>query len=347
MDKLEPAPVAARRRLKAIAEILLDPGAIPAEARAAAHGLTDLFAGQGGFDHSQAGQTGAQDTHTAHGKAINAVNAARCAWEYPRTAKFLQGVRAALAEAKRRFPGRRIEVLYAGTGPYATLVLPLLPFLSPAEAGFTFLDLHRHCLDSVRHLLGAFGYLDFALGFVEEDATAYRQPQGRPLHLVISETMLNALQKEPQVAISLNLAPQLAPGGLLVPARIEVSACLADARREIVLHDEAGQPHARRRVELGKLLELSLDTVDGLAAGFPKIRIDIPRTKPPETKSFLLLTRIVTFGDIALGDYECSLNCPLPLRELHDPPPGSAWEFQYRLGARPGFAHRPIAGQPV
>jgi len=332
----------ARQELLAIAEILLNPEASPSVARDAAYRLTDLFARQGGFSDGLAGHKDTLETYTARGKAIAPLNAARCAWEYLRTAKFLQGVHAAIEEARRRFPGQRIEVLYAGTGPYATLALPLMPLLSPGEVGFTLLDLHGHCLDSVRHLLEAFGYTEFATGFVECDAATYRHPPGRPLHVAVTETMQTALQKEPQVAITLNLAPQLQPGGLLVPERIEIRACLADPNREIPFIDEAGNTQGRQRVDLGRIFDLGLDTAQTLASAltFPWTEVAIPPERPAWAKRFMLLTHITTFGDIRLGDYDCSLNCPVTIRELHNPAPDSTVEFRYRIGEAPGFEHR-------
>lgn len=328
------------QRLLAISNILLDPEAIPSTARDASHQLTDLFADMGGFADGLAGQKDWQDTHTPHGKAISALNAARCVWEYQRTAKFLQGVHAAIREAQRRFPGQRIELLYAGSGPYATLVLPLLPLFAPEEIRLTLLDLHRHCLDSVGRLLDGFGFRPFVHELVECDAAAYRHPPERPLHVVVTETMQRALKQEPQVAITLNLAPQLAPGGILVPERIEVKACLADPRREVVTYDTAGDIQERLRVELGTVFELSLDTLPSLASEFPWTPIAIPAARPEAAKRFMLLTHIATFGNIRLGDYECSLNGPVAIQELDDPAPDSSVEFRYQIGTKPGFEHR-------
>lgn len=343
MNRLKSVSATPIERLRAISQILLDPAAVPVTARDAAHALTDLFAELGGFAEDAADRKDLLDTHTPHGKAIAAINAARCVWEYQRTAKFLQGVYAALREAQRRFPNQRIEVLYAGTGPYATLAIPLLPFFAPEEVGFTLLDLHRQCLDSVERLLDGFGFREFVRKLVECDATRYRHPPDCPLHMLVTETMQKALAQEPQVAITLNLAPQLAKGGILVPERVQVKAALADPRREIVFHDESGETQERLRVDLGQVFELSLDTVPTLAAetpAFPWVPLAIPSSRPAQAQSFLLLTHIDTFGDIRLGDYECSLNCPVTIRELHGPPPGPSVEFRYRMGEKPGFEHR-------
>lgn len=337
-------------RLRAQAEILLDPTATPVAIRAAAHALSDLFVGLDGFDANQGGAARKDqlETYTAHGKAIDPTNAARCLWEHLRTARFLQGVHAAIHEARRRFPGQRVEVLYAGTGPYATLALPLMPLFSPEQVRFTLLDIHPHCLDSVTRLVDGLGFGEFVRAFVEADATTYRHPRDLPLHVTVTETMQLALIKEPQVAITLNLAPQLLPGGLLVPERIEVRACLADGRRETPVLDEQGGFPERLRVDLGPVFTLNLDTArayvgaDLATLEFPPVRVAIPEQRPEGTNRFMLTTRIATFGDIALGDYDCSLTCPLPIRALDNPAPGRAFEFRYHMDATPGFFHQAV-----
>lgn len=335
-------------RLRAIADTLLDASAPPDQTLAASRALTDLFADLDGFDAKQADTDykNRLDTYTAHGKAISPVNAARCVWEHLRTSRFLQGTHAAIREARRRFPGQPVEMLYAGTGPYATLALPLLPLFFPEDLRLTLLDIHPHCLDSVARLLDGFGLNGFVREFVVADAARYRHPSDRPLHVVVSETMQKSLIKEPQAAITLNLAPQLAPGGLLVPERIEVRACLADPRREIPTMDAAGNFPERARVDLGKVFELSLEAARAWAkpdladVAMPPARVAVPAPRPEDATRFMLLTHIATFGDIALGDYDCSLTCPVEIRELRDPAPGLEVELRYRMDASPGFEHR-------
>ena len=70
--------------------------------------------------------------------------------------------------------------------------------------------------------------------------------------------MQAALAKEPQVAITANLAPQLAVGGVFVPEKITVSACLCELPSEFAMQPgEALMPRKRR--DLGPVLELTAD----------------------------------------------------------------------------------------
>ena len=83
------------------------------------------------------------------GKALAPFFAAACIQDPLRTKKFARGVFQAVSAAQKRFPGERLHLLYAGTGPFATLVLPLCTVFSPAEIGFTLLEVQP---ESIGHL---------------------------------------------------------------------------------------------------------------------------------------------------------------------------------------------------
>jgi predicted RNA methylase len=125
------------------------------------------------------------------------------------------GTIAAIQDAVRRFAPAVVEVLYAGTGPLAPLAFLTMPSLDPRSVRFTLLDVHPHSVRSVATLVERLGMTQYVRDVVCADAARYQHPV--PLHVVISETMQRALAEEPFVAITRNVCPQLAPGGILVP----------------------------------------------------------------------------------------------------------------------------------
>ena len=164
------------------------------------------------------------------GIALSPALAAKCLLDSARTAAFVRGTVSAVREAVRRFAPEPVEVLYAGTGPFAPLALLAMPLLDCRSVRFTLLDVNAGSVRSVAHLGAALGLSPYVRDVVQADATAYRHPSA--LHVVISETMQRTLAEEPFVAILRNLRPQLAPGGILVPERVSIALASIDAHAE-------------------------------------------------------------------------------------------------------------------
>jgi hypothetical protein len=66
------------------------------------------------------------------GKAISTAAAAHCLLEMKRTAAFLRGIHKAISLKILESTGGPIRILYPGSGPFGTLVVPLL---SPLDFG--------------------------------------------------------------------------------------------------------------------------------------------------------------------------------------------------------------------
>lgn len=297
------------------------------------------------------------DTVLPAGTAISPDDAARCILDFARTSEFLKGTHAALLEAQNRFSQRPIEILYAGCGPFAALAIPLATQFTAADIRFTLLDNHHRSLESAQQLFRALGLSAFVRQYIQDDAASYVHRSNGALHMVITETMQRALVKEPQVAITLNLAPQLCPGGILIPQKISIGACLLDLDSEFPVpsnSDEAvpvsEDDGARRiRVELGRVLEITAENAHQMAAmrgqnvlstcdRFPAVVLDVPQEAD---KSFhvMLRTTITVFGSAVLREYDSGLTYPAILHELGHAGNGTRIEFQYVFDSNPGFAY--------
>jgi hypothetical protein len=329
------------------------------EIRQAAADMHALFSGiaeiNGDFRHADR-----NETLLSQGKAISPYDAAQCILDFARTREFLSGVRAAIIEAQKRFPGQKIHVLYAGCGPFATLALPLTTEFTAEQVQFTLLDIHRRSLDAARLIVETLGVSAYVREYVECDAASYRCANGDAPHIVLTETMQSALEKEPHVAITSNLAPQLREGGILIPRKITLNACLAEVSKEfeVATADETvsiTQAPRRSRVELGEVFELTAESArqirdwattnvhDGACAArrSPTVKLRAPQLVNGNHQ-LMILTKITIFDSITLGDYDCGLTLPNIIDEFGNIGSHQQLEFCYVTGEKPGLRCRLI-----
>lgn len=349
----------ARETFRQWTDCLLDPHATPQAHRDAAHAWCEWGLRVLGVDESVvpgASDEFFADTILAQGKAISPLGAARCVREQRRTAVFLQAMETAIRTAMERFPGETIHVLEAGCGPLAPLALPFALRYPPERVVFTLLDLHPIALDGSRKIVAALGLERSIRSYLATDATSVRFADDDRPHVIACEVLLRALTREPQVTVTLNLAPQLRSGGVFVPEKIDVDAVLFDAgqwtKATVVKADQA-LPDVREVrasvTELGNVFSLHAGEVDRIescppvgegadgARWFRAKRVEVP-AHDAQRFALRLFTRIQVFGEHWLGDFDCSLN--LPARVAYPPAiarAGGRLEFAYEASSDPGL----------
>lgn len=238
------------------------------------------------------------DATTDQGVAISPVQAAKCLQETLRSQKFMQGVHSAIKD-KAAQSDETIQVLYAGTGPYATLLLPLLSVLEYTQVKATLIDIHPENVAAVKALITHFGVEDNIIDIVCADATQWQASENRSFDIIISETMTALLKREPQVFIFAHLSQYLKPSGVLIPEEVSLKSWLVDDINPDVLLGE-----------FFKLdLEHALDIYKGDRSAFSGSQL-IPEGFETGYR-FKLTTDIKVYGTHYLTENECSLNIPL------------------------------------
>ena len=308
--------------------ILMDPNAYPAAQRESALALHRVLSEYIKLDDGDPTADDIRESYLPSGKAISPQDAARCLPDFVRTGRFLRGIADAISEARSRFEDETVRVLYAGCGPFAILVLPIAHRWTSDEVQFTLLDYHARSLNSARQVADGLGVLDRIDHFVQADAALYRCPSDALPTVLITETMQRALEKEPQVAITKNLAQQLRPGGLIVPEQIELHLTLLNPDKEFSFDSTDLE---RERRELGCVMQLHQTGNHCFDITWPDI--------PMENLQPFIRTYIRVYGDINIGDYECGLTIPIHLSHSHEqyqqPQPGQRLHFEYQLNSTP------------
>jgi hypothetical protein len=278
------------------------------------------------------------------GVAVSPMQAARCVTEPARTAIFVRGLAAAVSSVHRSLE-RPVRVLYAGCGPYATLLAPVMA-LHGSAVDATLLEVNRDSLASAARTLDRLG---LSARLVEVDATTYQIPADRVPDIILSETMNAALSQEPQVSIVRHLARQ-APRALLVPSRISVEACLLDPAREHVLvpsdHNGPLPEPDRHRVHLGSVFVLDREAIDR----WEEVTGDLPAAciTVPDTRGSSLELRLLTTVEVAPGhvvrDYDSGMTFPRSVAGFEHREAERQVQFSYRLGSDPGLVWTDVAG---
>lgn len=271
------------------------------------------------------------------GKGIGPYWAAMCVNDMLRTRKFVRGLYFAIKEAQKIFPDTCIHVLYAGTGPFATLALPMTCLFTPDQVQFTFLEANPITVDMLHKTIEAFGIQSFIKDTVLTDATTYRPTE--TVHILLTETMQRALDKEPQVAITQQLIPYLHPDGFLVPESIVVQAGLLNtADEKIRLADVTHPPEYYIRY-LDIIFELNRHSAISYANEFPTVEIEVSRIDAGEYRELNLFTHIRVFGQEIITPWQSGLSLPKKIAQLDfEKQSHHKISFQYLPGARPGFS---------
>ena len=318
---------------------LCDPDASFGEAHAAVQALHLELADVTGIVGIEDLATHGEGTRLPGGKAISPAHAAQCLRETTRTVKFLRGIEAALRDLTARVDGP-VRVLYAGCGPYGTLLLPLATRWPAERLQVTLLDVHGSRSMPLSRWRGHSAWADRVACSVRADAATYRTEV--PFHLAVSETLAQGLRNEPVLAILRNLWPQGAPGAVFLPERVVLSFVLVDMSRQMALMTDCPEPVARDHypvvLDCGTVVEVSREAAavwqeepswDGTDAAIRCPTLVWPADACPE-RSAQLIARVHIYGGIVLEHRESSITYPWVPRWGRDAKPGARVAFQVR-----------------
>lgn len=273
------------------------------------------------------------------GKGIGPYWAALCVKDLIRTRNFTRGLYFAIQAAKVKFTDTPIHILYAGTGPFATLALPLTTVFTSEEIQFTFLEANPLTLQMLHQTIQAFEIEPFIKETVLTDATLY-QPSGT-IHILLSETMQRALDTEPQVAITQHLVQYLHPDGFLIPESIVVQAGLLNPADELKrLQDFIHPPEYYIRY-LDVIFDFNRYTAITYGKEFPCVDVEANAELIQDFPELNLFTHIRVFGEDMITPWQSGLSLPKKITRLdvqnNEP---LKLSFQYLLGSHPGFHYR-------
>ncbi|OMQ08292.1 hypothetical protein [[Flexibacter] sp. ATCC 35103] len=281
------------------------------------------------------------------GIALSSSGAADCVDDYLRTVFFIKGIYKALTKLSNDFPERSVNILYAGCGPYATLILPLLSLFDEDRINAVLLDINAKSIESVHHLLSVIGLDKYQLQLIETDATTYTKPENFIIDLAISETMHYALTSEPQVAITRNIVSQLPAHGILIPQEIKIDLAytffdyepsLKNAKQEVKGHKQM-QPYPHN-VFVDRLFTINKELFGGVINN-SKIEsnfYDLPANFDNHP-DICIFTELKIFDNIELKTAESYITNPYCVVSLYSIKDYSGIQFVYDFSEIPKWTY--------
>jgi hypothetical protein len=288
------------------------------------HALHDFYASVTGIS---ADQTNDNNIHLPVGKAISPGQAANCLLDLRRTAVFLRGIYKSILQLQKDFPDQPIHILYAGCGPYASLLTPITAMFGPEQVRYHLMDVQQPSLEAAKKLYEYLQATNYVEEFIHADASTYRID--KPMHLVIVEAMQAALIKEPQVAITQNLIPQMMDGAIFLPQEISITAQLLDLEQENNSYWVGGPEPTR--INLGEIYRIGQDD----CCDQKPVTIQIPTSVGTHVELHLL-TEVRVYEDEKLVINNCGITVPLYVANV-SPYLGKQARFEYEITEKPGF----------
>ena len=320
-------------KLKTVTDELLSPVMDYSAIKEAVQSLKILFTEAVSFDDMEPNNQ--PHIRTGSGLAIGPMSAAFCIIDMMRTRKFILGIRDAIEERLKMHPGRPVTILYAGTGPFASLLTPLITVFRPEQLKIALLEINPVSFHFLKKTIQQFGMEDYIIELVQTDAVTYSIPRNQQPDIIVSETMKPGLEKEPQVSVVANLLSQCDQNPVLIPELIKVDVSLAG---NMINYPDSV-------ITLKTLLKLDAETAvqikknpEDVPILSPGILVTIPELPDPQYNRLVLDTSIRVFRDHVLGFNESGITLPLPVMDLAALKNFPArLLFKYHIESEPGF----------
>ncbi|QXU40126.1 class I SAM-dependent methyltransferase [Pedobacter sp. D749] len=280
-----------------------------------------------------------------NGTRVNPYMAAYCFLDYLRSYKFTLGIKNLIDDKLNQGNQKPLQILYAGTGPYASLILPLTTVFSANQIQVTLLDIHQSSLDAVSKLISTFNLEAYFNAYIKADATLFTPNDHIAYDIIISETMDKALRKEPQVAIFNHLRQFLKPDGAFIPEEIRVDLYQSkwceekNPAFEYFLDTETRKHNATFREKITNLIAINKHSVTTFKRTNPDHRLFLKTIDPKNFKAaytaLLLLTEVQVYKEITLIEDESVLTEKDYLSPLNDRILQSGLSFYYKMDNDP------------
>ncbi len=282
-------------------------------------------------------EVGRNNIEGENGISLGTYWAALCLGDILRTRQFLRGIQAAIED--KIHPKKPLNILYAGSGPFATLLLPIMLRRLEHPIHYTLLEINPVSFELVQKVIATLQLDTTNIHFVNDDATSYQINTENPPDIIISETMQNALAKEQQVPIYLNLMRQVSHDAVFIPEKIALHVGFKKAGVPI---GNLSSSNYHKEVTVFEVSKEALFPTEASSTrkpnegAFKKKRKIIALDDWHEFDHVALMTEIQVYKNEKIGLGESGLTMPIYLQDVPVDFSGSLqFESQYTISSEP------------
>jgi predicted RNA methylase len=286
-----------------------------------------------------------QDIHHETGKAIGPKWAELCIDDLLRTKRFSKGAFEAISLLLKSKKEKPVTILYVGTGPFATLLLPLLTKFKPEELQLILVEINPISLKSIQNCITKMGFEAYIKDIICEDASKLQLKNPKEIDILLLECLQFALVKEQQVAITYNLIPQLKEDVILIPEEIKLNVCLINSTKKMeyqLSQEIAIKPNYFKNID--SVFLLNKETIqkrnkiqNNEQLVFPETITLLSEDDKKEYDTVTISTEISVFGDQILEIDQCSLTMVYKIASMEIALSKKGIKTQYEVNQKPGL----------
>ena len=272
-----------------------------------------------------------------NGVAIGTLWAANCLDDLVRTYKFIRGIEVAIQEKIHQKDS--LHILYAGTGPFASLMLPFILRYADLNITYTLLEVNPLSFEVLKSTIKKLGLETNNINFINQDATKYQFPKNFSPDIIVSETMQRALDSEQQVSVFYNLMSQSNSNTVFIPEKITLAIGTSSS--------ENGKPDIQQKYyrEHDKVFEVSKEAMNSNdwlfektsnKLGFTEKHTVLKEEELSTASEIVVMTEITIYKNEKLIINESGLTIPKYIKDVSDNKKESLTiKSQYVIGVDP------------
>jgi hypothetical protein len=295
-------------------------------------------------------------TVSFYGEILSPQTSAGSIFDYVHTTKFLRGIKKAIDHQLANKINNKCKLLAVCPGPFAKLIIPLLPLFDESQVEINVVDIHERSISALNSIISHFGFTNSFNQILVQDPITFNIDNENKFDIIIIDSIQKALFVEPQVAFTNYFSRFLAEDGNLIPEKIKISAALADLQNELAFSKskftEFWQKIKRNNSKNKRIILDDIFVLDKNIGKNYKMhnltnnQIQLANIKAPNKigrmQHLILLTEILVFDDIIISEeddtglaklyFDQNVKSIEEEMEIH---------FAYQLGSNPKFLIEP------